>query len=1185
MKNISLNSIKIDKDFPGKKITPADSGNTVRKKDIAVIGMSIRAGSAENLDEYWDMIANKRVDLRIPDEQRREDFFNFLDSEGGINYRKKIKFKKFSCMSDIDKFDNDFFGINPSEAETMDPNQRLFLQTSYNALENAGYAAENIEGRKIGFYVGFAGRGSEYEKLLFPEEGADHGKVFTGNLTPVVASRLSYYMNLTGPAFLISSSCSSSLMAVHTAVKALQNGDCDMAVAGSVDFRIFLPVVMDGQLDIYSADGFTRTFDDFSDGTNDGEACAAIVLKPLSRAIEDRDDIKAVIRGTAVNHDGRSASISAPNVKAQENLLINAWADAEVDPSTISFMECHGTATALGDPIEVSAVSNAMKRYTSRKQFCALGSVKTNISHCDAVAGVNSIIKMVLAMQHKQLPPDALFDVPSQKIDLIDSPLYVSDELRDWNEDVRRCGIGGFGINGTNVHIVMEDYKKPETSSDRDEVNIITLSAKTPAALRNYAEEYIRFLDAQPGVSLSDLAYTVNTSRKECEYRFVSVFSSAEELKKDILDLIESIDKGAATVVQCKKDCSESEELIKSYIGSGRTDVSKLRELAELFMSGRSINWNLFYRGRLLNRISAPVYPFDKKRFWFSYNGKRVFYNKFRKFCDSLIGDDDMPDELKNKLDDLMQDYTAFLEDVNNRAQMTEVTLTGRESGEYSDTEMFIAQKCYETFGYSTIGIDQSFESFNGDSLQMMAFFTRLKKQYDISLTDIYSNNTVASLAVVCSGMNTSLRERYMQFMEAAEKAKTQQTEEIPLSVVFADELRDYKLKSAAAETIDLSEDCVYRNVLLTGATGFLGVFILKELLENSDSRVTAVIRGASDAAARERLSGNCDHYLGEGFFDRYSDRVDVFAGDLSASDFGLDEELYIRLADSVDCIMHSAANSSHFGDYSAFYTANVVATDNIICFAETGIRKSIHHISTASVNRFKEYDSNTFCSEFTAVDTSFIDTIDNYYVKTKVIAENLIENARRRGVDANIYRLDNISFVYDSGLMQKNIENNAVALIIQSFCNIGAVITGQPAYNDFSFVDYAARAVSLIMHKKSLLNHNYVVTNPNRGDYMQLMSNSKLLEGIRAYDLTEFVQMGLDACENNDENAEAIFNLMVHVLDDGKIDNDAVSYPRLTANGYTVAILKRLGFNWPVPDQASFDRFITYCRNIGFIK
>ena len=1185
MKNISLNSIKIDKDFPGKKDTIADTGKNVRKNDVAIIGMSIRAGSAENLDEYWDMIASKRVDLRIPDEQRREDFFNFLDSEGGINYRKKIKFKKFSCMNDIDKFDNDFFGINPSEAETMDPNQRLFLQTSYNALENAGYAAKNIEGRKIGFYVGFAGRGSEYEKLLFPEEGADHGKVFTGNLTPVVASRLSYYMNLTGPAFLISSSCSSSLMAVHTAIKSLQNGDCDMAVAGSVDFRIFLPIVMDGQLDIYSADGFTRTFDDFSDGTNDGEACAAIVLKPLSRAIEDRDNIMAVIKGTAVNHDGRSASISAPNGKAQENLLIKAWADAEVDPSTISFMECHGTATALGDPIEVTAISNAMKRYTSRKQFCAVGSVKTNISHCDAVAGVNSIIKMVLAMQHKQLPPDAMFDVPSQKLDFIDSPLYVSDELRDWNEDVLRCGIGGFGINGTNVHIVMEEYKNPRTTSDIETVNILTLSAKTSTALKNYAKEYIDFLNADSGMSLSDLAYTVNTSRKECEYRFVSVFRSAEELKKDILELIESIDKGAAVVVQCKKDCSDSEKLIKAFADSGRTDASKLSELAELFMSGKSINWNLFYHGRNLNRISAPVYPFDKKRFWFDYNGKRVFYNKFRKLCDSLIGDNDMTEELRIKLDDFMQDYIPFVDDVNNKTQQVEVTITGRANGEYSDTEKFIAQKCYETFGYSTIGIDQSFDSFNGDSLQMMAFFTRLKKEYDISLTDIYSNNTIESLAVVCSGMNTSLRERYMQFMEEAEKAKAQQAERVSLSEVFADELRDYKLKSAFAETIDLSDDCEYRNVLLTGATGFLGVFILREFLENSNSRVTAVIRAVSDQAAMERLSDNCDHYLGDGFFERYRDRIDVFAGDLSAINFGLDEECYIRLADSVDCIMHSAANSSHFGDYSAFYTANVVATDNIIAFAETGIRKSIHHISTASVNRFKEHDSNTFCSEFTAVDTSFIDTIDNYYVKTKVIAENLIENARKRGLEANIYRLDNISFVYDSGIMQKNIENNAVALIIQSFCNIGAVITDQPAYNDFSFVDYAARAISLIMHKKSLLNHNYVVTNPNRGDYMQLMRNSNLLEGIKAYDLTGFVHMGLDACENNDENAEAIFNLMVHVLDDGKIDSDEVSYPRLTANGYTVAILKRLGFTWPEPDQSAFNRFISYCRKIGFIK
>ncbi|MCX7922791.1 MAG: SDR family NAD(P)-dependent oxidoreductase [Clostridia bacterium] len=613
----------------------------IQAKDIAVIGISLKMPLADNVDDFWNNLMQGVDCIRDFPEGRRRDVINSLQyvGMGGDNPR----FYAAGYLEEIDKFDYGYFRLSPKEASLMDPTQRLFLQTAWEALEDAGYGGNKLAGSRTGVYVGFNGW-PIYEQLIWRLEPQSAAIATAGNLPSVIAGRLSFLMDFKGPSIIVDTACSSSLTAIHIACKAIRNGECDQAVAGGVKV-IMLPVERGVKLGIESSDSRARTFDDSSDGTGEGEGVAAILLKPLSKAVRDGDNIYAVIKGSAVNQDGSSIGLTAPNVVAQEDVIVRAWKDAGVDPETITYIEAHGTGTKLGDPIEIDGISRAFRAHTNKKQFCAVGSIKTNIGHIDCAAGIAGFIKAVLAVKHGAVPPSLHFMRPNRKINFEDSPVYVNDKPAKWNSDAlpRRCGVSAFGLSGTNCHLVLEEFKGQEKYEGiKDErACILALSAKSPEALTELLNRYKIYIRKNAGIPLENICYTSNTGRGHYNYRTAVVVSNCDEL----IDKLERLSKnrlcnveeeavyyGEHKIISVngqvkspieitereKKQISEAAEnkIQELRTASGINRKVILNELCSLYIKGADLDWESLYRQEAIQKVRLPVYPFERKRCW-----------------------------------------------------------------------------------------------------------------------------------------------------------------------------------------------------------------------------------------------------------------------------------------------------------------------------------------------------------------------------------------------------------------------------------------------------------------------------------------------------------------------------------------------------------------------------------------
>lgn len=575
----------------------------ISKRDIAIIGISCKFAEAEDLDSYWNILSSGKECIRaIPESRKRdaEEYFRVFKAKTG-----NLEFPRKAYMNEIDKFDYGFFGISPMEANLMDPYQRVFLETAWKTIEDSGYGGKQLRGTKTGIFLGISNDFSvDYYKLIEKADSSLLGLSIAGNIRSVIASRLAYIMDLKGPAIVVDTACSSSLVAIHMACQSIRNGECETALAGGIKLLTIANNICKSDMDvgIASSDEKTRTFDDSSDGTNGGEGVAAILLKPLDKAICDKDNIYAVIKGSAVNQDGSSVGITAPNVLAQQQVILDAWKDAKIDPSTISLMEAHGTGTKLGDPIEISAIQEAFNKFTDKKQFCAIGSVKTNIGHLDNLSGTAGLIKLVMAMKNKKLIPSLNFKIPNRNINFCSSPVYVNDRLADWDTDgiPRRCGVSSFGLSGTNCHVVLEEAPQVETEEVKD-TNIFTLSAKTFEALKELAVSYIQFLQRENKLRLEDICYTVNTGRSHYKHRLAIVINSKEELVRKLIELIGNM----------------SEEVsIGNCLESGEKINLKLQSIADKYCEGADINFHEIYSNSNFRRVSLPTYPFARKRAW-----------------------------------------------------------------------------------------------------------------------------------------------------------------------------------------------------------------------------------------------------------------------------------------------------------------------------------------------------------------------------------------------------------------------------------------------------------------------------------------------------------------------------------------------------------------------------------------
>lgn len=633
---LDFNKIKLNNSNINENIKIEETSN----KDIAIIGVSLKMPEADTTDEFWNNLRNGVDSVRKMPDSRKKDAEDFL-RQMGIK-PDEDKYIEAAYLNEIDKFDYSFFKLSPKEASLMDPNQRIFLQTAWSAIEDAGYGGKKLKGSRTGVYLGF-GSDPEYKNLISKVEPDSISVSLAGNVRPIIASRLSYILDFRGPSLLVDTTCSSSLVAIHLACQAIRNGECELAIAGAV--QVHLRAIRQTNVGVESSDGRAKTFDDKSDGTGTGEGSGAILLKPLSKALRDGDNIYAVIKGSAINHDGASIGLTAPNAVAQEDVIVNAWKDAGINPETITYIEAHGTGTKLGDPIEVDGIQRAFEKYTDKKAFCAVGSIKTNIGHLDNSAGIASVLKAVFSLKNKEIPPSLHFNGPNKKISFETSPVYVNDKLSKWEADTfpRRCGVSGFGLSGTNCHIVLEESPKVEkiNTDKKNGLQVLTLSAISTEALKGIVKSYANFDYKEKSLDISNICYTSNTGRGHYDYRLAILIKNEEDFENKIKTLNsfedysevkeDGIFYGKIRVIQEHKETREPFEFTDSeikaksieanakldeFIISNKENQMLINEVCSKYVSGAEIKWEELYKNEQVSRVSIPGYAFEKKRCW-----------------------------------------------------------------------------------------------------------------------------------------------------------------------------------------------------------------------------------------------------------------------------------------------------------------------------------------------------------------------------------------------------------------------------------------------------------------------------------------------------------------------------------------------------------------------------------------
>ncbi|PKM94961.1 MAG: hypothetical protein CVU84_08535 [Firmicutes bacterium HGW-Firmicutes-1] len=604
------------------------------KDPVAIVGICGVFPQSDTLEEFWDNLQGEK-DLISEIPKDRWDWKEYYGNPLREVHKTNIKWGGF--MKEVDKFDPLFFGISPREAELMDPQQRIFLQIVWKTIEDAGYRSKDISGTNTGVFVGVGN--SDYSDLIKEHKVEIQAQISTGLSHSVIANRISYLLNLRGPSEPIDTACSSSLTAVHRAVESIQLGHCDMAIAGGISVLVSpTPYIALSKAGMLSEDGRCKTFDKNANGYVRGEGAGAVLLKSLSQAVADGNHIYAVIKGSALNHGGHVNSLTTPNPIAQAEVILKAWKKAEVDPTTIGYIEAHGTGTSLGDPIEINGLKKAFEQYNkelgkamAEKPYCGIGSVKTNIGHLEAAAGIAGLFKVILSMQYKKIPASINWKELNPYIQLEGSPMYIVQSTQEWEkigDEKRRAGVSSFGYAGTNAHVLLEEYEAPKSDRGANcEPYIFVLSAKSDERLKAYIKEMVRFIDCNDeknnSISLENMAYTLQVGRDTMTNRLSVVVSTFDELKDKLKRFlnneanIEGLYRGHANknkeLVLHLFDGEAGKEFIKNIIKN-----REYENIAQLWVNGYEMNWNLLKGNTACTRVSLPTYPFEQERYWLS---------------------------------------------------------------------------------------------------------------------------------------------------------------------------------------------------------------------------------------------------------------------------------------------------------------------------------------------------------------------------------------------------------------------------------------------------------------------------------------------------------------------------------------------------------------------------------------
>ncbi len=670
----------------------------ILNNDIAIIGMSVKVAQAENLDEFWELLKEGRETISSFPQERRKDVC--------ILENNNLKFEVGSYLEDIASFDPYYFNITPREAELMSPIQRITLEKCLEAIDDAGISKRKLNNSKTGVYIGHIGdlEGYKYKNWVNKFYNNDPMAI-PGNLNSIIPSRISYLLNLKGPAILIDTACSSSLVAISEACKSITNKECDMALAGGIRVS-FCPEVSSEKLGIESSNGQTRPFDFEADGTVIGEGIGIVVLKRLEDAIKDQDHIYSVIKGVNVNQDGSSAGITAPNGKSQMDLLTELWNKYDINPQDIDYIEAHGTGTKLGDPIELKALTQAMSKFTRRKQFCGIGSVKANIGHLFEAAGIISVIKTALMIDKHYLVPSINFSRPNKHISFSNSPFYLVNEFKKWDmekDKLRMAGISSFGFSGTNCHIILQEFSPKNNISSTSKKDLSKLlfcfSNPTRKGLIASLEEMRKFLLLNEEIDLEKLSLNLLYRKSHYKKRLAIISENRMEI---LIEKIEFIINNLMT--------KNNDIFVKDKKVFYSSDIENITLEEQVFTDLEKLAIN-FCKGKEFEKIVPKLTPmpsitFSKSKFWISAKN---------------------PKNLSTTFD-------------------------GKDSRKTLET---IIQN---TFGYTDVSYHESFLELGIDSIGMMKIINEVSEYFSKQLTikDLYKYNTINDLSEFLNSSNSS---------------------------------------------------------------------------------------------------------------------------------------------------------------------------------------------------------------------------------------------------------------------------------------------------------------------------------------------------------------------------------------------------------------------------------------------
>ncbi|MEU5633647.1 amino acid adenylation domain-containing protein [Streptomyces rishiriensis] len=574
---------------------------------FAIVGMSGQVPGAPDMDLFWQNL-RAGVDSISTAPSRRWSPYAIQAPDPPREGRSCSRWG--GALAEADRFDAAFFDVSPAEAQVMDPQQRLCLMESWHALEDAGYAAPLPRRGPVGVFVGACV--PDYPKLIDRAGHPPSVETLLGNDMSLLAARISYFCDLHGPSLVVDTACSSSLTALHLACRSLRDAECSLALVGGVcvtndpDFY-----AASTKLGIVSRSGQCRAFDADADGFVHGEGVAFVVLKALDKAIEDDDYIYAVVSGTAINQDGRSNGITAPSGSAQSALQESLYGELGVDPDDIGYVEAHGTGTQLGDPVEVDALTRSFRQQTRRTRYCAIGSVKTNVGHLTAAAGITSLIKVALCLDHGELVPSVQFDRPNPLIRFEKTPFYVNTECRSWDvpsSGIRTAAINSFGIGGTNVHCVVQERPSPPPRTPPPPgAYPVAVTAPAPSTVRAAVERLLHWLEANAHRrTLRDLSYSLMAGRRIFRYGHICIARSTTELETQLRELLAG--RTPRGVVAVPTDPPQHR--------AANTGASKARKLADLLVGGADIDVNQWFEGTGAHHVPVPTCSFATDRYW-----------------------------------------------------------------------------------------------------------------------------------------------------------------------------------------------------------------------------------------------------------------------------------------------------------------------------------------------------------------------------------------------------------------------------------------------------------------------------------------------------------------------------------------------------------------------------------------